>query len=306
MSYLSLLVFSAFAFIQLALMAAISGIVPEPEHTPENLATFMERARARADQAAHDKNPLAVMLGATFLKARQNLGASGAMLTLAVSCVVLPWLSVLVARRICRRIQSLQAASAERYKIPGEVRFRTLGVYVPFDEARLWLRGLWWLAEVPFKMNTMLIGLYALVGTLGLIWTLPQELAELNLDRSAAAWIWCLFWGILMLGNLVALVSAATQALMFLCVFIRGHRLGFGWEGWTASWLGRITAREKPSLPDGQYEMLKVKAATIAGEIGGRKVLWKLRHSLLYESPTVIRGIADWMKQQSTSTILKP
>jgi len=299
MPYLSLLVFSAFAFILVGLMGAISGVVPEPEHTPENLATFMERARVRADEAAHKKNSLPLMLGKSFRKAEQTMGASGAMLTLTVTCVGLPWLSVLVARRICQRIQFLQAKSAERYRIPSEVSFRTLGVYVPFDEARLWLRGLWRLAEIPFKMNAFLIGLYGLLGIFALIGTLPGGLAKLNLDRSATAWVWCLFWGILMVANLVALVSAATQALMFLCVFIRGHRLGFGWEGWTTSWLGRIIAREKPALPDAQCEMLKVNAATIADEIGGRKVLWKLRHSLLYESPTVVRGIADWMKQQT-------
>jgi hypothetical protein len=304
--YLSLLVFSAFSSILVGLMIAISGVLPEPEPTPEKMATLMERARAQADEAAHDKDRLALMLGASFLKARQELGASGAMLALAVCCTVLPWVSVLVARRIGRRIQSLQAKSAERYRIPSEVPFHTLGVYVPFDEARLWLRGLWRLAEIPFKMNTFFIGLYGLLGIFGLSWTLPGGLAGLNLDRSATAWIWCLFWGILMLANLVAFVSAATQALMFLCVFIRGHRLGFGWEGWTTSWLGRIIAREKPALPDAQCEMLQVKAATIADEIGGRKVLWKLRHSLLYESPAVVRGIADWMKQQATPPIIKP
>ena len=86
---------------------------------------------------------------------------------------------------------------------------------------------------------------------------------------------------------------------MYLCIFIRGNPLGFGWEGWTGSWLGRITANQQPPLPPACYEMRRMPAKTIAAEIGERNVFFKLRHSLLYGSPTVIREIADWMKQQT-------
>ena len=63
-----------------------------------------------------------------------------------------------------------------------------------------------------------------------------------------------------------------TEAAMYLCIFIRGNPLGFGWEGWTGSWLGRIIASQEPPLPAACYEMRRIPAKTIAAEIGERNV----------------------------------
>ena len=63
--------------------------------------------------------------------------------------------------------------------------------------------------------------------------------------------------------------------------------------------VGRIIASQQPPLPAACYEMRRIPAKTIAAEIGERNVILKLRHSLLYGSPTVVRGVADWMKQQT-------
>jgi hypothetical protein len=159
---------------------------------------------------------------------------------------------------------------------------------------------LWRLAEIPYRITPFLIGFYGLLGIIVLVWTLPGGLAQMNLNHSPQAWIWCVFLGILGIANLVTLFLAPlTEAAMYLCIFIRGNLLGFGWEGWTGSWLGRIIAREQPPLPAAQYEMMRINARTIAAEIGEGNVFLKLRHSLLYGSPAVIRGVADWMKQQT-------
>jgi pimeloyl-ACP methyl ester carboxylesterase len=308
--YLSVLVFSLFAFI---VFGALSLTIPEGEMarvhaaldtSAESGMTFWQQARANAEKGrkavADGKLNLGLMVGGSFQQVSRQFGASGAMLLLVALCVALAWSSSCVVSRIARRIQSLQTQTAELYRMPGELPFRMLGFWVPFDEARWDLRMVWRLTEIPYQITPFLIGFYGLFFIGGMVWTLQDGLTQMNLNHSPQAWIWCSFLIILSATFMVTLMFVPlTEAAMYLCIFIRGNPLGFGWEGWTGSWLGRIIASQQPPLPAACYEMRRIPAKTIAAEIGERNVILKLRHSLLYGSPTVVRGVADWMKQQT-------
>jgi len=254
---------------------------------------------------ATDHEYATALLGQSYLVVTRWLGEIWSLLVLILIGAGLIWLSLIAGRKIALRIRRLQDRAAERYRTPKEVPFRLLGVSIPFDEARLLLRGLWRVAEIPFWINPLVVGLWSLIGIYVVFNDLQAMLTQLNLQHTASAWIWCTAWGALFLSIMVSFLAFVVQVLMFLSVFVRGHPAGYGWEGFTASWLGRITAREKPPLPDGQCEILKVRQAEIVAEIGQKQALWKLRHSLAYESHTVIRGIADWMKNQLRPPVVK-
>jgi hypothetical protein len=298
---LRLLVFTAIAYLLLMLMLIVAGKSPESQRS-QSLATKLEQTNTVATQNPETPRPetlsFAGLLVGTYPGITARFGAVGAMIFLALCSAAAGWGSMRLTQRAARSINRLQERAGERYRTPKKVSFRLLGVSLPWDEARVWLRALWRLAEVPFWLNPILIWFYGL-GLLAMLFLeLPESLAALNLERSPSAWIWCVFWDGLFIIVIVAFWAVASQAAMLLSVFIRGHPLGYGWDGYATAWVGRITAQEQPPLPASQYTTLKVKEADITAEIGQAKTWSKLRHSLLYESPTVVRGIAEWMKQQ--------
>ena len=117
------------------------------------------------------------------------------------------------------------------------------------------------------QVTPFLIGFYGLFFIGGMVWTLQDGLTQMNLNHSPQAWIWCSFLGVLPATFMVTLMFVPlTEAAMYLCIFIRGNPLGFGWEGWTGSWLGRIIASQEPPLPAACYEMRRIQPDDRCGD----------------------------------------
>lgn len=299
-----LLVFGGFAWFSLVLLLLLSGFSPEAvaANAPPPLT-----ARQAADKAAHDPKLFNGMFIGTYESTVTRFGVSGAMLSLALVCSALIWVSLRQVRKFAEKIRRRQESDANRYPTPHEVAVPVLNVYVARDEALTWLRTLWRVAEFPALLNLLAIVVYGAVGLSGLIWFWPRQLVldDLNLKSSAFFWIWYGFWGTALFMPIVSLAAAATQILMFSSLFLRGHPGGFGKEGLTTCWWGCVTPQRHPPLPENQCNSRAVERDRIVMDLGRWKAFRTPRHSWLYDSPTAIGEIADWMKKQVAPPVTK-
>jgi hypothetical protein len=199
-------------------------------------------------------------------------------------------------RKLGRWIERRQSQAGKLYPARMPIPCRILSISLPFDEARVLLRALWRLAELPSWIgHPIFVGVMIAIGFWSQLKYFPQA-ADPATFSAASIWVW--FWTFVLVSTGVLIVILILQALLFLALFIRGHPFGYGWEGWTTSWFGSVSAHEKPGWLRQQCDSPPVSARQIRGEID-RKPFRTLRHSILYESRTVLLEIARWMQKQT-------
>lgn len=203
-------------------------------------------------------------------------------------------------KKFKRWINRKQCYAAARYPQPQAAPWRLLAVSLLFDEARLLLRSLWRIAELPFWFwhPYVCIGFSAI-----LLFTVEHaywgEAFKTTLNIGGIIGFVYELWISLIMALWVCFIPVVIgQLIMFATIFVRGHPAGYGWEGLTTSWLGCVTATEKPPLPPARFDLIEPAARQCDPDSGQQKPTWSLRHSRPYQSPAVVREIAQWMKQQ--------
>lgn len=238
-----------------------------------------------------------------------------------VALVVVTWwwagrlLQRLLRFRLGRFVLRKQGRLARRLQLPS-LEKPVLALGVRFDEAALWLRALYWAAELPFRLWHPTV-----VVVLSLLWPLPWLLNEPTPAAQAASGTVPIVvpflnlviggWGqagglpianqvvplamlTILLATLVYPLGVVSAAALLTLLFqgwtalwsrvLRGHGAGYG-EGLLDNWLLNIVTVALPALTRELAEYRVVSAGGIAG----------LRHSALYRNPETVDHLAEWI-----------
>jgi hypothetical protein len=196
-----------------------------------------------------------------------------------------------------RRILQKQKLLASRYPKPGPGPWRAFVVTELLDEARLLLRAIWRVAELPFVFWSPIICLGLFVLMTGML-TVMVVYEYLETPVPPLTLIYSIWFSVLISAIFMLFPLGLGQVLMIFSMFARGHPAGYGWEGLTASWLGSVYASERPPIDAEKYDFFAPKEHDV--ESPGLWIIGYLRHSRPYGSPAVLREMAKWMKEQAT------
>jgi pimeloyl-ACP methyl ester carboxylesterase len=165
------------------------------------------------------------------------------------------------------------------------------------DEARVWLRTLGRATAIPVILTRYVVKYTAFIfslvgGTLGILFLLPDDLLFFlpipDWFRQPFVWF---NTGVLIIVFIISMcISIAAVAVppltTIISVAIRGHQLGFGWEGLLGYQAADISVSNLPNweLPPGSA-VLRVDTNEVRG--------W--RHSSFYASDEVADSLIAWL-----------
>ena len=173
-----------------------------------------------------------------------------------------------------------------------------LNIQTRGDEAAGYLRFIDWIAKLPFRIwfptaITWVIGVMTVVFV-----TLYIHLMLQSEDWRQAPFEAIGGFVFAVIGYLAAVTVFLfffTMIAQLLCILwakvFRGHALGFGEEGFLKNWLTAISASGEPH--GARRALNEVVEVTGSG----------LHHSLLYEDNTVLRSIANWLREYAERII---
>jgi len=234
---------------------------------------------------------LAFVVALAALPANREAPSFPSVLLLAVasSCALvgfLRWLRSAVDRA-ARTIRSLQGIGKPR---------KICCLFVTSDEPGLWLgvlSGVRSFLRVPsfvfscfYSLVELILGFIAPLLLIG-VWA-SRNVHTMPAVESLALWVIGIWFAI------VAAVIMSTVVANLLDLLIAATPLGFGIEEWKRGWFIQqsISLRPPHDYP-ATVQPFALKA--IARELGWRRALTTLRHSLLFTSPSALRVVAKFI-----------
>lgn len=195
------------------------------------------------------------------------------------------WLSQNVPGWVIRTQQAIQ----HRLQLASANKIPKFNVIVDLDEARLYLRFLAGLSNIPAHLFGLIRSTASFEATLfGILFLLIGA----ALQGTVGVYLVLLPVALIVLWLLLPMLQILMQVVP---KFIRAHGAGFGGESFIDNWLARIAIVTAPPGTDDKVATYKVPQRELAKQTPGRVAL---NHSSIYQSAEVVGKIGDWIKSK--------
>jgi hypothetical protein len=203
------------------------------------------------------------------------------------------WCGMLAGRWISQNapgwVIKQQRAIQHRLRLPSANKIPKFNVIVDLDEARLYLRFLAGISNIPAHLFGLISRTASFEATLfGILFLLMGA----ALQGTVGVYLVLLPVALIVLWLLLPVLQILMQVVPKL---IRSHGAGFGGESFIDNWLAQIATVTEPPGADDKVTTYKIPQRELAEQTPGRIAL---NHSSIYQSTEVIGKIAEWIRSK--------